>query len=193
MKPLKERSPSLIATKYRSQTPITGGFGTIKFEPTLGWSAEFSADSGDLNPWLQYRISKKYGFEARARGFDLETESTTTPISTEFDWSAGILDGCYCDMRANIIPGLKLSWDIGVNPAWKVISKVFGRDTTLATIYGTIENPLGINFEIYDEADAYLSTEGLAGIGVKILPSIIDVGNEQEFQLYEARSDNFFS
>ena len=52
-------------------------------------------------------------------------------------------------MRANIIPGLKLSWDIGVNPAWKVISKVFGRDTTLATIYGTIENPLGINFEIY--------------------------------------------
>ena len=173
--------------------PITG-FGKIRFEPTLRWTAGFSSDSGKLNPWLQYAISKKYGVEVRVRGFDFEAESTTNPMSTEFTASPGILGGCYCDMRAEIVPGMKLSWDIGVNPSWPVIGKMRAfRKATLATLYGTFVNPLGINFAIYDGAASYLSTRGLVGIGVKLLPSIVDIESSESMEIYNARSDNFFA
>ena len=96
------------------------------------------------------------------------------------------------DMTAQLIPGIQLSWNLGISPSWPVLGRLFPR-ATFAAIEGTIENPLGINLSVYDEADAFLSSTGTVGIGVKVLPTVFDddlTGGSLE--LYSVRTDNLF-
>ena len=182
-----------ISDRYKIEAPdpITG-IGKVSLRPTLKWQAEFSSDNMESSPWLEYNVSKGYGFEVHARGLNVSVDANHSPFRSGLDWSPGIFGDCFCDMSAEIVPGLELAWEIGVSPSWPVLGKVLPRKT-IATLLGSIENPLGVNLEIYDAADAYLSSRGVAGIGVKLFPSVFDEEISRDFEIYRARSGNLFA
>ena len=126
-------------------------------------------------------------------GRGVKFEDTSTPLQTRFDWSPGIFGDCYCDMTAQLIPGIQLSWNLGISPSWPVVGRALS-GATFATIEGTIENPLGINLSVYEQADAFLSSTGEVGIGVKVLPAVFDYNLAGgSFNLYSARTENLFA